>query len=725
MADGTYRKVKVKNQNNVGRDILFIERNMQFLKPGGRMAVVLPQGRFNNASDKDLREYLAEHGRILAVIGLHGNVFKPHTGTKTSVLFLQKWNDDATAGPLCPRMSDYPIFFATMREPSKDNSGNKIYRSVRHCISEEEILEIDNLQRKWRPLNEEEQKLRELEHGKKLNPEQQARLEEIMQLRKTSKNELEKMTVDLDAPMLDKHGHMIVKHDLFNHDGLTQDGIAEAFCEFAKKEKLSFFPLNPFDETRYRALLQRVEISELPLSKVNLSHIDFRFDPEFYTQANLGKEEKVKRINHLPLGSLCDLIAGPFGSAITADDYDPDSNCRYVRATDIKSFFLNDNSSVYVRKDVYEKFPQFQLKEKDILLTVVGMNFGIPAIIQKEDCPAIFSCKSTLLRDSSINPYYLLTYLSSNVGHGLVRRGYRGAAQPGINLSDIENVLVPIFGEKFQNEIEHLVKLSRSLADRSQSSYQNAEAFFLESLGLANLSPSAEKINIISFNSSFAATGRLDAEYYQQKYADFENSIINHPLGFTTIGAEFDLIKQIPQREKPRYNYIEISDVNVGNGTASFNCIDIEELPANAKQEVKRGDLIISKVRPNRGAVAIIDFDDRDLIVSGAFTVLREREGSVFHNETLKVLLRTRMYREWLLKFNIGTQYPVIRDEDILNLPIPCIDEPIQRKMAFLVKESFSLKEESDRIMDVAKRAVEVAIELNEIAGLAHIEANS
>lgn len=176
VADGTYRKVKIKHQTNVGRDILFIERNLNFLKPGGRMAVVLPQGRFNNASDQNLREYLAEHCRILAVVGLHGNVFKPHTGTKTSVLLVQKWNDNPALGPLCPKLDDYPIFFATMREPSKDNSGDKIYRQA-----------------------------------------------------------------DDDAPLLDDHGHLIVKHDLFNHDGLTEDGIAEAFIEFAKKEQLSFF----------------------------------------------------------------------------------------------------------------------------------------------------------------------------------------------------------------------------------------------------------------------------------------------------------------------------------------------------------------------------------------------------------------------------------------------------------------------------------------------------
>ena len=164
------KKDNGKYQTAVWRDVLFIERNLNFLKPGGRMAVVLPQGRFNNSSDKQIREFIAERCRILGVVGLHGNVFKPHTGTKTSVLLVQKWDDE-----LCPRVDDYPIFFATMQEPSKDNSGDKIY--VKH---------------------------------------------------------------DDGTPLLDSHEHLIVKHDLFNHDGLTQDGIAEAFIEFAKKEKLSF-----------------------------------------------------------------------------------------------------------------------------------------------------------------------------------------------------------------------------------------------------------------------------------------------------------------------------------------------------------------------------------------------------------------------------------------------------------------------------------------------------
>ena len=118
---------KGQAKSKVGRDILFIERNLDFLKPGGRMAIVLPQGRFNNTTDKYIRDFIAERARILAVVGLHRNTFKPHTGTKTSVLFLQKWNDDPVQGPLCPRQDDYPIFFAVSESGGKDNSGEYEY----------------------------------------------------------------------------------------------------------------------------------------------------------------------------------------------------------------------------------------------------------------------------------------------------------------------------------------------------------------------------------------------------------------------------------------------------------------------------------------------------------------------------------------------------------------------------------------------------------------------
>lgn len=167
---------KNKPKTKVGRDILFIERNLNFLKPGGRMAVVLPQGRFNNTSDKYIRDYISQKARILAVVGLNVNTFKPHTGTKTSVLFLQKWNDDPQAGPLCAKTDDYPIFFAVSEKSGKDNSGDYVF----------------------------------VKNGG-------------------------------GRPKLDKRGHMVIDHDLHNHDNELPDGIAEKFIDWAKKEGLSFW----------------------------------------------------------------------------------------------------------------------------------------------------------------------------------------------------------------------------------------------------------------------------------------------------------------------------------------------------------------------------------------------------------------------------------------------------------------------------------------------------
>ena len=80
--------------NKIGRHILFLERSLQFIKPGGRMAIVLPQGLFNNTNAEYIRRFVIDEARILAVVGLHVNTFKPHTGTKTSVLFLKKYKDE-------------------------------------------------------------------------------------------------------------------------------------------------------------------------------------------------------------------------------------------------------------------------------------------------------------------------------------------------------------------------------------------------------------------------------------------------------------------------------------------------------------------------------------------------------------------------------------------------------------------------------------------------------
>jgi len=118
-----FGKKKSKLVNKVERHILFIERVLDMIRPGGRLAIVLPQGVLNNTNMEYVREYLFDKARVLAVVGLAINTFKPHTGTKTSILFLQKWGREA-GEPL----KDYPIFMAVSKKSGKDNSGNYVFK---------------------------------------------------------------------------------------------------------------------------------------------------------------------------------------------------------------------------------------------------------------------------------------------------------------------------------------------------------------------------------------------------------------------------------------------------------------------------------------------------------------------------------------------------------------------------------------------------------------------
>jgi len=466
-------------------------------------------------------------------------------------------------------------------------------------------------------------------------------------------------------------------------------------------------------------LLEGLEISELFLSNVNAAHIDFRFDPEFYSKANLKKEAAVKKLNNGLLGNLCNLITGPFGSAIKTEDYVPDDKYRYIRATDIKSFFLNDNAPVFVGEETFNKFPRFHLQENDILLTVVGMNFGIPAIIQKEDCPAIFSCKSTLIRGSSVNPYYLLAYLSSSFGHELVRRGYRGAAQPGINLSDIESVLVPIVGNDFQRKIESQVKRSRSVIADAKTTYRKAETLLLNTLGMANFSTSAEAINIKSFKDSFAATGRLDAEYYQPKYEDYQVHVQSYPHGWLPLMQACGLKDDnFTPDEATAYQYIELADIDTAGGIAGCTEAVGGVLPSRARRKVEVGDVLVSSVEGSLSSCAIVPSVMDGALCSTGFYVVRSNK---INAETLLVLFKSPLMQNLLKQGCSGTILTAINKAEFQNIPIPIIEAGAQSKIAALIKESFALKAESERLLESAKRAVEIAIEQSEEAALDYL----
>ncbi len=113
------------NKARIERDVLFVERCVQLLRPGGRMAIVLPHNKFASDAFGHLREWLIRKARILAVVGLGRNTFLPHTHQKASVLLLKKHHDQVAPD------RDYKVFFAISEHDGKNSKGQFVVKHGR------------------------------------------------------------------------------------------------------------------------------------------------------------------------------------------------------------------------------------------------------------------------------------------------------------------------------------------------------------------------------------------------------------------------------------------------------------------------------------------------------------------------------------------------------------------------------------------------------------------
>ena len=710
--------------------------------------------------------------------------------------------------------------------------------------------------------------------------------------------------------------------------------------------------------------MEGLEAVELLKSEVLIDNETFRFDSEYFRKEYLNNIKILKNKNGFYLKEFIELITG--GATPLGANYEV-SGIPFLRVQNIMQNYFNLNDVVYLNKQQDEEIKRSRLKYKDVLLTITGVSYGKSATVNKELINSNINQHSVkiTLKENSINPYFLSTFLNSKYGKLQSDKNIVGVTRPALDYDVIRKFIIPKIDISFQNKIEELHNLSYQKTTQSKTLYSEAEAVLLEEVGLSSLtergkspltnmgtksplppfkkggiergvvvetgqtgktgentplhsptSPTSpflkgvggikthrlkggsedkthhlkgiggkthhlkevggiktphqqaedikntgglaipynrnlkqksrdlrnnstlseiilwkkikndalgyrfnrqkpllnfivdfycptlklaieidgsshdgkeeydnyrqqlieeygveflripdylvkkdlpnvllmieakikemeitltervakstltergiksplpplkrgegelEGINIKSLSESFGTSGRLDAEYYQLKYEEYEKVITSQKHTF--VKDEYLHITKKSKKEKKGYNYIEIGDVNTGDGSYQSNYILTEYLPANAKNLVQKGDILISKVRPYRGAVTIIDTEKADLIVSGAFTILRKNPNSIYNNQVLQVLLRSSVYKDWLLKFNVGTSYPVIKDDNVLNLPIPFIKNQTQEKIAEKIEKSFALKKESERLLEVAKQAVEMAIEEGE-----------
>lgn len=467
---------------------------------------------------------------------------------------------------------------------------------------------------------------------------------------------------------------------------------------------------SPFNEVKYKRLLEGLEISEVMLSEVLKDNDTNRFDSEYFRKEFLDFFKNIPDIE--PLGNFVE-----DGYRVVYENteiIDSDLGQRmgfpyFLQATDLETPFIKTDNLFYVDEKEWNRYPKGRIKKGEILIEVKGKLEKVSIV--PDDFPEKTLVSGSLFKltvNERINKHVLLCYLISKYGVAFKDRYKTNLLISYISKPDLFRIPVPKFSTQFQNEIDWMFKSLFEKQKQSKSLYFEAEDILLSELGLKDWQPNNKPINIKQLKESYLKSGRLDAEYYQLKYDEIESVVTKYRNGSDLIRNLFSQNTEVCDFKEEAYNYIEIGDINIGDGTANYNHIQKDELPDNAKRVLHKNDILISKVRPYRGAVSIIDFDDDKLIGSGAFTVLHEK--TAYKKEVLQILLCTQVYKDWLLKWNVGSSYPVIKDEDILNLPIPKIPNQVQTEIATYVQKSISLRNEAKQLLESAKLKVEDAI---------------
>lgn len=151
---GGFRQTGVR-QGSVAPEILFIERCLQWLRPGGRMGIVLPDGILGNPGDEYIRWWIMRHSYVLASVDLPVECFivEANVNILTSLLFLKKKTAEEIAAEDVSGPADYPVFMAVAEKVGYDRRGNTLYKRspdgelLLETVNDPERIKIGGTQR--------------------------------------------------------------------------------------------------------------------------------------------------------------------------------------------------------------------------------------------------------------------------------------------------------------------------------------------------------------------------------------------------------------------------------------------------------------------------------------------------------------------------------------------------------------------------------------------------
>ena len=459
-------------------------------------------------------------------------------------------------------------------------------------------------------------------------------------------------------------------------------------------------------------MLEGLEIAVKQFSEIQLNNPTLRYDSEYFKKEYTEVLKQLAKNKCDKLESLSPWITQGPNPKFIEKELIP---C--LTGRNISKGRVNYLNADFIDEDEYLTLRRFQVKVGDTLVTLKGKGSIGKIGYVTENRKAIFSRDIGIIRPEGINSAYVNAFVLSNQGQKLIARGETGGTgQTTLTTTYLKYLPIPRFS--IESKIGECIQESEVVLCESQKIYLQAETLLLETLGLKDFEPNSETVNVKRFKESFLNTGRLDAEYYQKKYEE----IIEHirSAKYDKLGNLINISKSI---EPGSEAYMEegIPFIRVSNLTKyglSDPDIYLDKLEYVDVIRPKKDTILLSK----DGTVGIAYKVPENMfaITSGAILHLNVKSNEVLP-DYLTLVLNSLVVQMQSQRDAGGSILQHWKPSEIEQVEIPIIDKAIQEQIAALIQESFKLKKESEQLLDMAKRAVEVAIEEGEEVAKAFI----
>lgn len=440
-----------------------------------------------------------------------------------------------------------------------------------------------------------------------------------------------------------------------------------------------------------------------------------RLDAEYYQPEYLQIRNLVSRIdlNAKPLASL---ISRQVVTGSTPKIREPKGD-----GTDIyfiKTDTVRDGRIVFEEADrlpVKQNIQNSTPKGGDVLVTIIGATFDIvgrSAMVFPHYPKMNINQNVALIRPSEqILSGYLEAFLRGKYGREQLWQQSRQTEQVNLNCREIENILVPVPAQTFQQEIEKLVQQSHDCISQSITIYNGAEGLLLEELWLKDFKVDEDLYSVVNF-SDIKSANRMDAEYFQPKY---ERLVAK--LKAQKARPLVDVLENVPAKFNPliqpdkAFKYVELSNIDGSIGIIDgYTETSGREAPGRAKRVLKNGDVIVSTVEGSLGKVALVHKEQEGCLASTGFFQFRSKD---LLPEVLLVIAKSFIFHNQLEQRCAGTILTAVPKDSIKDILVPVLSKPTQDKIAELVRESHAARKKAKELLEEAKRKVEKLIEFN------------